>query len=68
MGHTLVVKLHTVFTGTGALIAIEVEHPTGIGPQLIITAIEAVAQHELTTRKAFVADDDALALGHEPVG
>ena len=47
---------------------IEVEHPTGIGPQFIIAGIEGVGQGKLSASVARGTDDDVLPLHQQTVG
>ena len=49
------------------LALIEVQVPTGIGAQFVITRIEGVAQHKLSTSITLWCHDDILALHQQAI-
>ena len=68
VGHLAVVEPPGVVAPVAVLAHVEVEHPARIGPQLVVAAVERVAQGELSAGVARGTDDNPLALHQQPVG
>ena len=60
--HLLIIERPCLIPAITVMTHVEVQHPTGIGAQLIIAGIERVAQRELPTGIALGVDDNILAL------
>ena len=60
--HLLIIERPCLIPAITVMTHVEVQHPTGIGAQLIIAGIERVAQRELSAGIALGVDDNILAL------
>ena len=60
--HLVAVELVLVIAGVTLLRHIEIKHPAGICPNLVIAAIQAVGQHELPASHSLGTDYHTLAL------
>ena len=67
-GHLLAIEQPRVVGAVTMVAHVEVEHPASIGTQLVVAAVERVAQGKLSTGEAFGTDDDLLTLHHQTVG
>ena len=65
--HLTVIELPRLRSGIVVLTDTEVQHPAGIGPQLVVAGVEGVAEHKLSAGMAFGGDDDVLALHEQTV-
>ena len=73
--HAVVVGCHLAVVEAPGLVAavvvlahVEVEHPAGIGAQLVVAGVERVGQCELAAGVSLWADHDGLALHQQTVG
>ena len=68
-GHLLVVEPPGLVLAVAMVAHVEVQHPAGVGPQLVVAAVEGVGQDELSAAEvALRTDDDGLPLYEHAVG
>ena len=66
-GHLAVVEMPGVIAVVLVFADVEVQHPAGVGAQLIVAAVERVGEGKLPTGEAGGTDDDGLSLDEQSV-
>ena len=68
VSHLTVVELLTVLTVVWVLCNTEIQHPAGVGPQLVIAGIKRVAQGEVPIAMTIWRDNQTLSFNNQAIG